>query len=347
MISIDHIIEQQNQSEKIVFQRPLHQVMQEDYILSDEILDEINSGKYAFPVFDVNFQKYVDQSKVLIRTQDNFSFKVHYIDTEVYFHKHNFLELIYVYKGECTNYIEESDNRIVLHENEMILINQNVVHAIEKISPDDIVLKMVLPVEFLREGFSYEKIDCPILKQFFFSSIHEKCNYYGYLVFRHKSDSQIRIHIEQMLREFFYQKPFYDIAIKHLFSLLLVDLVRNQMLEENAVYSIDEGKVPIQKIIQEINISPKEATLQYISKKYGYSESYLSREIHRITGDSFRKLQEQSRFKYAVYLLQMTDLSLDQVAQACGYSNVNNLYRMVKRNTNCSLLQIKRNVWGE
>lgn len=348
MLSVEKIIDQQLQSEKRVFERPFTQMMVEDYLLTDVLLEEINSGKYKFPIFDVNSKnELVDQRKILVRKQNRFSFKVHYIDTEVYFHKHDFLELIYVYKGVCTNYIEDSGNTIVLHENEMIIVNQNVVHAVGKTSSDDIILKMVLPVEFLRDGFSYEKINSPILRDFFFSSIREKCNYYGYLVFRDKNDSQVKTHMEQILQEYFYQKPLYEVAIKHLLSLLLVDLVRYKMMEENVVYSIEPGEVPIQKIVQDIISFPKEITLQYLSQKYGYSESYLSREIHRITGDSFRKLQEQSRFRKAVFLLQMTEMTLDQIAEECGYSNVNNLYRMVKRNTNCSLSQIKKNAWGE
>lgn len=95
-MNMEYIFEQQNQSEKIVFQRSLYQMMIEDYIITDELREQLERHTYCFPSCLSEDSEYPEKRSILTRRQRDFSAKIHYIDTAVYFHKHDFLELIYV-----------------------------------------------------------------------------------------------------------------------------------------------------------------------------------------------------------------------------------------------------------
>ena len=51
-------------------------------------------------------------------------------------HKHNYIELMYVYGGSMTHIID--DQRITIHQGELLLLNQNVEHSIEYCDEKDV-----------------------------------------------------------------------------------------------------------------------------------------------------------------------------------------------------------------
>lgn len=330
-VQIQYIIQQQNESEKKVFQRSLRQMMLEDYLITDELRRQLDDNSYQFPAYKTDKRGLSNREELLIRSQDYFSVKIHYIDTEVYFHKHDFVELIYVYCGKCTHYIEDISNKIVLQENDMIIVNQNVTHAIGKITKDDVILKMVLPIEFLRQNFQYRNVGNQTISDFFFAALQIRNPYYGYMLFRNRKKNSVRALMEQILIEYFEQQSFYQEAIKNLLSLMLIELARKELAEKIEFYQLSTENLPIQEILHDIEEYCGDITLNTLAEKYAYNESYLSRMIHQITGRSFLQFLSESKCKKAVRLLKTSDMTIERIAEECGYSNVNNLYRLLRK----------------
>ena len=326
---IEWIFKQQEMSEKIISQRGLKEMMLSEYVLSREQLQAVKENSFSFPACEES--EIIIPEPILVRTQREFSLKIHYIDTAVYFHKHDFVEMLYVYRGRCTHYIDNLSNKIVLNENDLIFINQNVTHAIGKITKDDVILKMILPTEFLKSDISYQRLENSNLRQFFQSALQIKNNYYGYLVFHNDGKNQVKDCMEHILKEFYFKKPCYEVAIKHHFSLLLLEILRSQLHEEGELYSMHQGEFPLDEILREIDKNVNIVSLEYLSRKYGYNESYLSRKIRELTGSSFMELLSSSRCKRAEKLLTDSNLTLEYIASACGYKNVNALYRLMKK----------------
>lgn len=330
-VQIQYIIQQQNESEKKVFQRDLRQMMLEDYLITDELRRRLDDNSYRFPAYQPDKRELSNREELLVRSQDYFSVKIHYIDTEVYFHKHDFVELIYAYCGECTHYIEDIANKIVLQENDMIIVNQNVAHAIGKITTDDVILKMVLPTEFIRQNFQYQTVGDQAISDFFSTALQIRNPYYGYMLFRNRKKNCVRAFMEQILIEYFQQQPFCQEAIKNLLSLMFIELARKELAEKIEFYQLSMENLPIQEILHDIEEHCEEITLNTLAEKYAYNESYLSRMIHQITGRSFLQFLSESKCKKAVRLLKTSDMPIEQIAEECGYNNVNNLYRLLRR----------------
>lgn len=70
-----------------------------------------------------------------------------------------------------------------------------------------------------------------------------------------------------------------------------------------------------------------------VALKFGMSERRLSALIHQACGLSFAAYVEECRIGRAIELLRTTELSVEKIAQAVGYSNDKTFRRALKRHT--------------
>lgn len=151
-------------------------------------------------------------------------------------------------------------------------------------------------------------------------------------------------YMENILIGYFEQQLFYQEAIKNLLSLLVIELVRKRLAEKMEFYQLSAGIFPINEIFGDIKAHCAGMSMGLLAEKYGYNESYMSRMIHKITGESFLQLLMAGRYQKAVRLLKESDLPVELIALESGYNNVNNLYRLLKRETGKSPMEIRLSI---
>jgi AraC-like DNA-binding protein len=101
------------------------------------------------------------------------------------------------------------------------------------------------------------------------------------------------------------------------------------------------------KAWQGSNVMRLEATLQYlrenfseplplpaVARKAGFSVPTFSRVFRRATGTSFLPYVRALRVEHAKNLIATTPMSIDQIAQACGFQSQHHLIRSFKKATN-------------
>lgn len=129
--------------------RELGILMEDEYVLDDELHQKLEQATYQFPdVAEIHTDR-----QVLSRKQDWFSAKVHIKRTPLYFHRHEFMEILYMYKGQCKQYIGNLKNCITLHEGDFFFLNQNVVHALFQEDEEAILIKIILPAPYVSHEF--------------------------------------------------------------------------------------------------------------------------------------------------------------------------------------------------
>lgn len=106
------LISKESETERL--ERELGIIMRDEYKLNDEMNHLLDAGVYQFP--DALYTK--TDKRILTRIQDKFSARIHIKRTPLYFHQHDFVEILYMYKGSCKQYIENLSNYIILHEGE-------------------------------------------------------------------------------------------------------------------------------------------------------------------------------------------------------------------------------------
>lgn len=157
--------------------RELSVTMEDEYALDEELRQKLVGKAYQFP--DVSQVK--TDKQILTRTQDWFSAKIHIKRTPLYFHKHEFIEILYMYKGRCRQYIENLNTCIVLQEGDFFFINQNVIHALLQEDPNAILIKIIVPVSWISPEFMRTMDHGSEWFGFFVNARSEKREYYHYI----------------------------------------------------------------------------------------------------------------------------------------------------------------------
>ena len=98
------ILEESYKQETHRLGRTLPALMPDEYRLTPDMERSISNGTYQFP--DAG-ESHTDK-RVLTRKQDYFSAKVHVRRTPLYFHRHEFVEMIYMYRCRCRQFIEKT-----------------------------------------------------------------------------------------------------------------------------------------------------------------------------------------------------------------------------------------------
>ena len=140
--------------------------------------------------------------------------------------------------------------------------------------------------------------------------------------------------IRQILWEHFYAPASYkDENINALFIVLFHHLMAAYADKEktNAACAYSEQLQALRLQIQSSPCIPH--TIREHAHEMGVSESYFQHLYRDFFGISFQKDIIHIRIEHAKYILASTDLTLEKVAELCGYTNKFHFYRQFKQQT--------------
>lgn len=279
----------------------IKQKLTEEFVNADEILDIAKKYNYNCKDFFLldNFPQ--DWTVVPIRTNKLFNIRKLTISQRPYFHKHDFFEMIYVYRGQCSQIFRNPDGSLVLDGGKVCLLRPEVIHAVNSCGKNDIVIKIYIPIDLYEECFA--------------SLIDWKFNEY-YKIY--EADEFIEFIIFKLLEEKYYRQEYQKFAIQNYLSLLIIELLR----VPDAIDSELENY-----IIKYLDNNLKEASLHGFADYMGYSSGYIGRRIKKNLGRSFTDIIGQYRLKRAGEILESSDKSIDDIAYEVGYANASGLYK--------------------
>jgi 2-isopropylmalate synthase len=113
----------------------------------------------------------------------------------------------------------------------------------------------------------------------------------------------------------------------------------NQLVETNGVpVRKDERIIDIMNYIQN---NYKTVTLEALSTKFFLSKPYLSKYIKESTGDTFGDIVKEIRINKAKALLKTKGMTVDAIAEAVGYQNVEHFNRLFKKTYSMTPVQFR------
>ena len=86
-----------------------------------------------------------------------------------------------------------------------------------------------------------------------------------------------------------------------------------------------------QRLKAYIEMNSDTVTLSALAAHFGYHPVYISRILSNRIGKKFSELLLESRMRKAKTLLELTDLSIEIVANIIGYSNTSNFYKAFRQ----------------
>ena len=258
-------------------------------------------------------------------------------EKEPYMHRHDFFELVYVYRGGFISRMEKET--IHLHEGEFLLISPGMLHAPMIESREDFVFNILFNVPFMQMLLSCDKSADFLLKYFsayLCGTMESNC----YLYF-HGISEETRQKAELLIDEFATNKTCTQNIVQSLMAALLFSLMR----EYDGRLSIqDSSRVTEPEILSFIQNNYATVTLRQTADKFSYSPPYLSRLIHQVTGKSFSELVKGHRLTEAKRLLTETTLTVEEIAWAVGVQNMASFSRFFQQNLSKSPSQYRKDL---
>lgn len=257
---------------------------------------------------------------------------VRYVEQYPY-HWHDALEIVLVLKGSVNISLGNED--LLLHENDLAVINMGEIHRFSRSEQDNKILFIQIESSFYRNllpDYGYLFIYC--------------CSAY------HKAEApgkyeELKEHIARLvwsLNEQFHEGRIKDIE-NNLTTLLSYITYNFDMLRWGfGTVAFDKKQVErLKQIAEQINNDDTFSLgLRDLAKEVNISLHYLSHDIKNKFGYTFQELLYYSRIEYAAKLLLSTDERIVDIAMACGFSDPKYLIKHFKKNFQSTPSQFRK-----
>lgn len=232
-------------------------------------------------------------------------------------HYHNYIEIMYVVRGEILHVI--NGKTFVIKEGQLIMMNRHLSHSIKASGENDIAVNLIVSSDYVGIAAARFRGD-PSLRDF--AEQEEKENGDGrFLIY----DLTVNPYAEALIENLICQSVLETDTPKGILRETLSLLLRHfEAMPEMLLYSSsgDLERDPIRKEIGSyIHSFYKNASLSELASILGMSEPYVSKRIKELFGATFTDLVCERRFSEAEQLLLHSDIPITEIAEAVGYDN--------------------------
>lgn len=240
------------------------------------------------------------------------------------FHCHNYYEIYYLFSGKVLYLID--DEFFEINSGDIVLVNKNKLHMTKK--PETIY------GENIKVYITDDNMECLGAN----SQKFKECFDYIHIVVPENKKKHIDRVFKNLRTEYKNNDLFsaqltdnyiYEI-LSNIYKLIFVDNEDN--LGDISTQS-NEINIAIRYVYN--NYSEK-LTLPAVAKLVNMNPSYFSRYFKKVTGITFMDYVNNIRIKNAVTLITDTNMSLTDIAQACGFNNQSYFCRQFQKIIGCS-----------
>lgn len=237
-------------------------------------------------------------------------------------HMHDYIEMMFVYRGSCT--VRIKGKKVDLKEGELILINKETPHSVGATTKEDIVINMIMKQDYLSPSFLRRLSQKSIISQFMIDSLVSKRKQNHYLIFRVGKHTKIIEIMENIMCEFFDG----DFCSEEIIDSYLIVLFSTLLRYNNAptTYQVSND-ASLLEFLSYMEEHYKDCSLVKMGQTFGFHPSYLSTLLKKGTGKSFKELLQIQRLNQAALFLSHSDLPIPQIAEEVGYSSVTFFYK--------------------
>ncbi len=326
------VIEQQDEKNTRLVKENFRQMIEDEFVLGNVFLSYLDFiEKNNNPeLYQGDMNELMKKGGPPTKKLKDFDISKQMTGQGMYLHKHTYIEVDYVYQGCCTYYIDNETNGFHLKEKELCIVNQNVVHGIDTQGTDNIVIKCMIPFEYI----DIDQFPPPgqemALMNFLQHAVNENVTKPSYLIFHIENTELIEELIYHIFCEFLEKAYGWRQAVKNHLSNLFLYLARVKGEELLHAIELEEENLNITKVLDCIRKNYQYITLKDLAKDFHFHENYLSRMIKQHCQKSFRDLLCEIRLKEAQKLLMDTDLSVTEIAARIGYYKPNFFFKLFK-----------------
>ena len=241
-------------------------------------------------------------------------------------HRHNYVEVIYMCKGSTTHIID--GNEVVLEEGDLLFLNQNAMQEIMPAGEEDIAINFIILPQFFDTAFEMIGADDNLLRDFLVGSLCEDSRRTSYLYFHVADVLPIQNLIENMIWSLLNNQMNKRSCNQLTMGLLFLHLLNHIEKMETGVKAYhQEFEVTV---LNYIETKYRDGSLSELAELMGYSVYWLSHEIKKRTGKTYKELVQTKRMNQAAYMLLNSRISVAEIIQMVGYDNTSYFHRKFK-----------------
>lgn len=262
----------------------------------------------------INSKKLIDDGKLI-------TFRPHTRFIRFPRHTHDFVEIVYMCKGETVHFV--NDKTIRLQEGETLILNQHATQEILPAGKNDIAVNFIVMPVFFEKVLKMMEEETP-LRRFIIECIAGKKSTDGYLLFKTANVTQIENLFENLIVSFLEESPDKQKTNELTLQLLLLEFINRTEL----IDSVSSENVILLETYKYIEHNFRSGTLSELANHLHYDLHWLSREIKRKTGKNFTSLLQEKRLSRACYLLTNSNMRISDIAGEIGYNNTNYFHKI-------------------
>ena len=269
--------------------------------------------------------------KLVVYKQDRFE--------KVNSHKHDYIELCYVWSGECVQEIE--GKKITTRQGDVCIFDTQAVHSVDACGENDIIINILMKKDFFDAAFLSRMTRQGIVSEFLVEAVTKSRQKKHYLYFQSHKNPHVHEIMENIMLEHYNQ----DLGMKEVMEsyviILFTELFRIWRDDSKERDSVSRD-VQIVELLSYIEENYEDCTLQEMGKVFGMHGNYLTALLKEKTGRSFVEHVQEQKLKKAKALLEHTDLSIAELIPLCGYNNLNFFYKKFKETEGCTPAQYRK-----
>src|SRR6478735_1478046 len=295
---------------------------------------------------EINKDIYTNQSNFVIESekflnQDNMiMIRKHTRFVDFPKHKHNYIEINYVYNGELNQKV--GNQKISLRQGELLFLNQHIEHEIQACAEEDIIINFIIQPKFFDFIFSFLNTENRI-SNFLINSLYNSTQNGQFLYFKVSEVESIQDLIKRIIIEIMSPAFMSESTIKLYMGLLMVELIKHaDKAEHTEDYPVQHYLIV--ESLKYIDEHFQSASLYELASKLNQPDYALSKEIKKATNYTFKELLQEKRLIKAKELLESTDIPIASVIDQVGYDNVSYFYRIFKNKYNQTPKQFREHL---
>ncbi|NHC42599.1 AraC family transcriptional regulator [Bacillus sp. MM2020_1] len=269
--------------------------------------------------FIIESEKFLSKDKmIMVRKHTRF------VDFPL--HKHDYIEVNYVYNGELNQTV--GGRPITLKKGELLLLNQHIEHEIKACAEEDIVINFIIRPAFFDFIFSFLSSE-NMVSDFLINSLYNNTQNGQFLYYKVADVLAIQDLIGKIIEEIMHSSTFSESSIKLYMGLFMIELIKNS----DKVERKEEASIHHYLIVESLKYIEdhfKDASLYELADRLKQSHYGLSKTIKKGTTRTFKELLQERRLVKAKELLEGTDLSIGAIVEQVGYDNISYFYRIFK-----------------
>ena len=269
--------------------------------------------------------------------------------TPEFTHKHNFFEIVYVYKGTCTQNI--GLKRLRFQEGDFIFIAPGIFHNIEVFDDETAVFNILLRKATFYQMFAPLMKENDIISEFFSEGLYNS-QHINYLIFhtggevkRREDEANIRKIMMQLYQEHLFHDTCSDQIMIGMMTMLVGLITRYCLTTMESSLADNVRQAPDHfLVLNYIQSNLNTVTLTDVAEHFGFSVSYCSRLIKSSTGLGFNEWKNSLRMRRAERMLLNTNKTVAAISEELGYMNPETFIRCFKKFTQMTPVQYRKQV---